>query len=161
MSHVSRMNESCLTYEWVMSHVWMSHVSRMNESCLTYERVMSHVWMSHLSRFPVTNNQGTTPWERFKAQLARELAREGGGINTPAKLLRKSFANPNPHWPSQGLSGGGVSTPCPVCCLICMFVYCLFSTNQTTEEWKLYCSIHCLICTVSFGLYHELWFVFY
>jgi len=42
MSHVSHMNESCLTHEWVMSHIWMSHVSHMNESCLTYE--------SHVSR---------------------------------------------------------------------------------------------------------------
>ena len=30
-------NESCHTYEWVMSHVWMSHVTHMNESCHTYE----------------------------------------------------------------------------------------------------------------------------
>jgi len=31
------MNESCHTYEWVMSHIWMSHVTHMNESCHTYE----------------------------------------------------------------------------------------------------------------------------
>jgi len=43
MSHVSHMNESCLSYEWVMSLIWMSHVSHMNESCLSYEWVMSHV----------------------------------------------------------------------------------------------------------------------
>ena len=30
MSHVTRMNESCHTYKWVMSHVWMSHVTLMN-----------------------------------------------------------------------------------------------------------------------------------
>ena len=29
------MNESCHTYEWVMSHMWMSHVTLMNESCHT------------------------------------------------------------------------------------------------------------------------------
>ena len=55
MSHVSLMNESCLTYEWVMSHVWMSHVthewvtSHMNESRHTYEWVMSHIWKSHVT----------------------------------------------------------------------------------------------------------------
>jgi len=60
MSHVSRINESCLTYAcaiscmsailhgdvercvWVMSHV--------NESCLTYEWVMSHKWIRHVMR---------------------------------------------------------------------------------------------------------------
>jgi len=79
MSHVSRVNESCLTslrriarirtsswhshghtschayecvvctYEWVMSHIWMSRVSHMNESCVTYEWVVCRIWMSHVS----------------------------------------------------------------------------------------------------------------
>jgi len=65
MSHV---NESCLTYEWVMSHTWMSQschmygwvtlpvsqesahgpqkIYTMNESCHAYEWVTSHIWMS-------------------------------------------------------------------------------------------------------------------
>jgi len=61
MSHVPHMNESCPTYECVMSsshmcrrslklilrgpvsHVWMSDVTRMNESCPTYECVMSNI----------------------------------------------------------------------------------------------------------------------
>ena len=46
------MNESCHTYEWVMSHIWMSHVTHMNESCHTYEWFMSHVshiWMIHVA----------------------------------------------------------------------------------------------------------------
>ena len=44
------MNESCHTYEWVMSHIWMSHVTHMNESCHTWEWVMSHIWVvvSHI-----------------------------------------------------------------------------------------------------------------
>jgi len=56
MSHVTHMNESCHTYEWDMSHIWishvtkwMSHVTHMNESCHTYEWVMSHVWISHIT----------------------------------------------------------------------------------------------------------------
>jgi len=41
MSHVTRrysrrgIDESCHTYEWVMSHKWMRHVIRMHESCHT------------------------------------------------------------------------------------------------------------------------------
>ena len=27
--HVTHMNESCHTYEWVMSHIWMSHVTHI------------------------------------------------------------------------------------------------------------------------------------
>jgi len=38
------MNESCPTYEWLMSHIWVSHATHMNESCCTYE------WMSHVPR---------------------------------------------------------------------------------------------------------------
>jgi len=32
---------TCHTSEWVTSHIWMVHVNRINESCHTYERVMS------------------------------------------------------------------------------------------------------------------------
>jgi len=49
MSHVTHMNESCHTYEWVAAHTWMSRVTHMNESCHTYERVMSHIRMSHVT----------------------------------------------------------------------------------------------------------------
>ena len=43
------MNQSCHTYERVMSHPWMSHVTHVNESCHTCERVMSHIWKSHVT----------------------------------------------------------------------------------------------------------------
>jgi len=47
MSHLTHMNESCQTFESVMSHIQMSHTyawdkSHRNESCHTYEWVMSH-----------------------------------------------------------------------------------------------------------------------
>ena len=31
------------------AHVWMRHVTRMNDSCHTYEWDMSHIWMSHVA----------------------------------------------------------------------------------------------------------------
>ena len=81
MRHVTHMNESCDTYEWVMSHIWkhyhmngscdrrerrvvrwglregvsvqavswMIHVTRINESCHTYQWIMSHTSMSHVT----------------------------------------------------------------------------------------------------------------
>jgi len=60
------------TCEWVVSHMWMSHFTHVNESCHTYERVMScvfrHVnescytckwvvsqmWMSHVTHMNVS-----------------------------------------------------------------------------------------------------------
>ena len=55
MSHVTHMNESCHTYERVMSHIWMSHITHTNVTSLCSLEclngwVMSHIWMS-----PVTH----------------------------------------------------------------------------------------------------------
>ena len=49
MSHVTHMNESCHTYERVMSHIWTSHVTHMNESRHTNVWAMPHIWTSHVS----------------------------------------------------------------------------------------------------------------
>ena len=56
MRHVTHMNASCHTYEWVMSHTWMVHVThkwchitRMDESCHTYDSFMLHIWMSYVT----------------------------------------------------------------------------------------------------------------
>ena len=46
MSHATRMNESCHTYEWVMPRVRMSHATRVDLPCHTHEWVKSHIWMS-------------------------------------------------------------------------------------------------------------------
>jgi len=49
------MNESCLVYEWVLSHIWTSHVSHMSTAgqvlpgSYTYRWVMSHIWMCLVS----------------------------------------------------------------------------------------------------------------
>jgi len=50
--YIARVNESCHTYEWVTSHIWMSHVAHMTESCHTYKWVMSHIWTSHVTQLP-------------------------------------------------------------------------------------------------------------
>jgi len=53
MSHVTHMNESCHrcleschTYEWVMSYIWMRHVTHKNESCHTHS-CLTHTLMPH------------------------------------------------------------------------------------------------------------------
>jgi len=61
MSHVTHLNESChtsewvmsliwrshVTHPWVMSHFWMSHVTHLKESCHASERVISPIEMRH------------------------------------------------------------------------------------------------------------------
>ena len=58
MSHVTRINKSCHTYEWVMPFEWMRHVTNkmsfwspmdLIESCHTYEWDTSRIWMSHVT----------------------------------------------------------------------------------------------------------------
>ena len=82
LRHVTRTNESCHMYEWVISHIWMrhvthvagldfwsgsclymSHVPHMNESCHTHECVVSHIWMRH-----VTHVAGLDFWSGSRLQ---------------------------------------------------------------------------------------------
>jgi len=39
--YLSHMNESCLTYEWVMSHIWMRHDSFICDTTYLY---LSFIW---------------------------------------------------------------------------------------------------------------------
>jgi len=62
MSHVTHMNESCRTHEWVMSHTWMSHFPMYEcfiwHTCkvlLTYQWVMSHSHVTHIGMSHVTH----------------------------------------------------------------------------------------------------------
>jgi len=41
VSHVTHVNGSCHTCEWVMSHMWMSHVTHVNTSCHTCQPLTS------------------------------------------------------------------------------------------------------------------------
>jgi len=70
--HVAHMNESCLTYEWVMSHVCMNHVSHMTESWHTYECVKSHTCMRHdaqVQRHVTLLHQQYHAWVRVTSHL--------------------------------------------------------------------------------------------
>jgi len=74
IDHVTWRNESCHTYQWVVSHLWMSpvshtredgkrvcsaqgdmshvcmsHVTCMNESCHMHEWDLPSIWMSHVT----------------------------------------------------------------------------------------------------------------
>jgi len=58
-SRMDEMNESCRTYEWVMSHISTSHVTRINQSHRTYEQAMLHTWMRH-------NVRTNTSWHKSR-----------------------------------------------------------------------------------------------
>ena len=105
-SHVSHMNESCLRYERVLSHIWMSHVSHMNESCPTYERVTNdwcETWRStavvgrgfanleytstrtsHVSHIYIHMNESCPP------RMNESRMRDGGTWRSTAVVGRRS-----------------------------------------------------------------------
>jgi len=78
MSHMNEskkhMNESCHTYERVMSHIWMSHVTLMNESSHTYKRVTSHIRMSHITH--MNESCHTCQWSFHTEHLLADKAGE-------------------------------------------------------------------------------------
>jgi len=49
-SLVTHMNESRLTHEWAVSHMWMRRVEYIRDPCHKYEWVMSHICMSYVTR---------------------------------------------------------------------------------------------------------------
>ena len=60
MRYVTRMNASCHTYGWGMSHVWMSHVTYGNVTWHTYEWV---TWLPRNSAEPSCGNANKTVLE--------------------------------------------------------------------------------------------------
>ena len=114
MSHVTRVNEpyharideSCHTYEWVISHVWsvmlhawlnhisfssliwMSHAARVcmshvtHESCHTYKqqvlllRKLSHISTSHVNGPCTTWRHGPCPWRVGRVLMSRMMTRQ-------------------------------------------------------------------------------------
>ena len=58
MRHVTQMNESCHTYEWVMSHIWasgMTSTSLMSMPQMTIRTAMCHLWMSHVTHLRMSH----------------------------------------------------------------------------------------------------------
>jgi len=103
------MNESCCTYEWVMSHIWMwlwheqvktawklkatcecgmshiwmSHVSYMNESCCSCECSMSHMRMSRIicQTYEWVMSE-MFEWERHERRVSEEGLKARGNMYT-------------------------------------------------------------------------------
>jgi len=47
--HVTHINASCHTYQWVILLIWISHVTQLDASCHTYECVLSNIPMRHFT----------------------------------------------------------------------------------------------------------------
>jgi len=86
MRHVKHTNESCLTYGWVTSHVFVRvrswSGSFTNESWHTFECVMSNIWMSPVSKRKV----------RACSFLERKFRDEGLGFESHQVEIRPKFS---------------------------------------------------------------------
>ena len=49
MSHVTHMNVSYHTHEWIMSSTRICHDTHIYGACHTYKAVVSHTWMRHIT----------------------------------------------------------------------------------------------------------------
>ena len=83
MCQVTHMNESCHASEWVMSRIWMSHVTYMNESCHISECVMSRIWMSHVTHL----NESCHVYEWVMSHIWLSHVRPAGVYETPARYV--------------------------------------------------------------------------
>jgi len=103
-SYATHMEESCHTYERVMSlsyervvsQLSVSHVTRMNQSCYTHEPVKSHIWISrvtHVSHVTHMNESSHTyEWVMshiLKCHVASHKAFNSAyGVATISRLLK-------------------------------------------------------------------------
>jgi len=74
MSHGTHINESCHTYQWVVSHTSTSHVAHINEACHIYQRVMSHISMSHVTHINERYQNSNRCLLRISTTLCTHLA---------------------------------------------------------------------------------------
>jgi len=86
MSHVTHINESCRTYEWVMSHdtrinepkihgtrVDKLGVTRVNGLCYTCQCVMPHMWMVNIQKSHVYTQKSRMYTQRAMYTLKRAM----------------------------------------------------------------------------------------
>jgi len=117
------MNESCHTYEWVTSHIWMSHVTHMNESCHTYEWDSPHIWIL----ITIVSNQ-TYEWIRYWVMSHIWKSHEESIKSQQLRLRLESQLR------------------CDLWHLQLTHVVCQVSTSET-ETWHTTClSCKCLSC---------------
>ena len=93
--HVTCMNESCHTYERVMSHVEMSHITRMNELDHTYECVMSHIWTSHATR--MNESCHTLRWVMSHEWMS-DVTHMNESCHTYERVIPHVWTSPGTRW---------------------------------------------------------------
>jgi len=131
-----------VTHEWVMSHLWMSHVTPMNESCHTYEWVMeschtyewvmSHIWMSHGTHM----NHSCHTWMSFVAHMNESCHRYEWAMS---HLSMSHVAHAN------SATKGGNAESCSVlqCVAVrCSVIQCVAVCCGVVRGVAVRCSIH-------------------
>jgi len=77
------LKKSHHTCKWVVSHIWTSHITHVNESCLTYALHIPHIWIVLHWKFlgiqrvsnPSTENQRiSTPAHSFVVRIGKYVS---------------------------------------------------------------------------------------
>ena len=80
--HVTLRNDSCHTYKWVKSRLWISYVSLMNESCHTYANACgpdSIFTLTHSHTYTHIHTHTHTLTATQKVRERQESSRKVGG----------------------------------------------------------------------------------
>jgi len=112
-------NESCHTYERILSHIWLSHTPpHINESCPTHERVMSHrfswnvilTFLTLRMRHVVNANESHSAYDRVMSHIYTSHVRHlkescpTSGTDTASQPPRHYEWVMSHIWPSRVLS---------------------------------------------------------
>jgi len=82
MSHISTSHENAhLKDHDAFLKAWLSHVSHINESCLSYQRVMSHISTSHENTHPKDHDAFPKAWLSHVSHINESCLSNQWGIN--------------------------------------------------------------------------------
>ena len=90
--HLLHVNESCHTYEWVMSHTWRSHVSHVSDSSLSEASTST----LHKRDTPVTHSPPCQTCEWVMLQMWTTLATPSRGKH----IYNTYMWHTNDPWPT-------------------------------------------------------------
>ena len=82
--HVTHMDRSCHTYEWVLSHKSVGHVIQTNESCHKYKGFMSQIWMYH-------DNCVNASWHTHDCVMSHLWMRHVSHVNKACRISENEW----------------------------------------------------------------------
>jgi len=124
------------------THVWMNHVTRVNKSCHTYSWIMSHIWINQVTGLAHVYTQVQKRVDDFQLSFQTMIWWIWSNQNNINQArVRDLPLRKKGSWdmPPEKLLGDGISTPMILLCLICTIISnktCILDEYQKPNlEW--------------------------